>query len=663
MPIVGFEQDPNGPFGSGTFRDEAGRVTYLHDPDTASRFVSTMPGSSPAKAVAAQSTDIARGVMGGAAPSAGPDMRLALNDTGAPVPAGDPNMSVSDAPNMSVSPSPQQLVSTVGDATAAPATAGPAAAPSAAPQSKPQQLVNAVTKAAAPSAAVLPLAGVQTTQNRSVVKGASRAGAEKRVREGEQAQADVNAARLAAAQAKDTRTDQAYQQMITGTKAAGVEEFQNIADARAKEAEAARLEKLKREELAKNDKQLDPERVLRNMSTGKKVGMTILAALNGAFGALIGKKNNDVIDVIDQEIERDIQRQRDEIASGRVRIGNEIDRYVKMGFDAETAEKMARDRLKTAVMAVTDLEAKRLGVQGENAENARLMNEEQNAQVTRWRGEVMATTEDREQTNDQRTETRQAATPKASLDEALKQVQLQQAMLKLGNEKTATMNAVELSKQLFGVDEKGNPVKLINPDEAKDLNDKAAQLGPALAETAGAVNMTKVLIESLGGKLDVTTGKITWPEGGDVSGAGPVDVHGGYTGPLTWTLRQAGLYRADVDKVRDAQSALKEYVTSQLTGANSTLRQEQVFGAMVGGDLVNEGRVKENVENWTKTLFSTREAHMARLGPAGQRLVELNQRNAQLGNQAEPLKPMVVTSKTGDASPTVSDEPTMSMVP
>ena len=45
MAIVDFEQDPSAPYGTGNFRDDAGRVMYLYDPETASQFAKTMKGA------------------------------------------------------------------------------------------------------------------------------------------------------------------------------------------------------------------------------------------------------------------------------------------------------------------------------------------------------------------------------------------------------------------------------------------------------------------------------------------------------------------------------------------------------------------------------------------------------------------------------------------
>lgn len=682
MAIVDFEQDQDAPFGFGNFRDESGKITYAADPDTARQFVKTMKGSGAAK-VADESTAIAKQVMGGAAPTPGPDMRLAQNAPlpGAPAPnSGQAATQGINQINAATASLEQKLdAQPTGGApptgkgaalvsqlnTVSPGPGSPAGAPGGAPTGKGAALVNAVSSVtpAAPTAApsLPPISGVTDTHSSSVVKGASRAGVQARINADDKRQNALEGQMLDAAQGKDERVAAAINNESDAVKAMGAEEFANIDEARRKEAQAAQYEAAKREELKKNDESLDPDRVMRNMSTGKKIGMIILAALNGGFGALIGQKSNGVMDTIDREIERDIDRQKQEIASGRIRIGNEIDKYVKQGFDAQTAERLARDRMKAAIGKVTELESKRLLVEGENEENAKMMIAQNQAQRARWQGDLWATTEDRVQTNNQTTVQREVPKPVAATagaDAAMKELELQLKGMQVLNERNKLKGANERNAEIFGVDDNGAPKRNLTADQWKDVDDKIATVGPALAETAGAVNMTRELIKAAGGTLDETTGKITWPtttekvdgkdteKPGDLAGVGPADARGGYTGTFTYPFRKAGLYRADVDKVRDAQDALQQYVTSQLTGANSSLKQDKVFGAMIGGDLENEGRFRENVEAWTRTLYANREAHLTRLGPTAQEVYYRNQGRAREGNQAD-----VPTARPPQAAP------------
>lgn len=676
--IVDFMQDPNAPFGSGNFRDDSGRITYLHDPDTAGEFVKTLPGSGtkggggPLPADTQPGVAAQQGINDTNAAIGGLEQKLASNDTGQPVPVGAPppmpntsaptageNMSISATPAEVQSLSrPQQLVSALNKATGSP---GPS--PSA---SRPQQLVSAVSKATsqpAPTGPLPPISGVSTTNNTSVTYG----------RDGKAVDADI-AAREHAGQTVDTSLLDAGKQKdatnIAGLDAQGraadlrrQREDQRITEAKAERQKAIDDKTKVEAALKQNDNSLDPDHYMKTMSTGSQVGMTILAVLNGAFGSLNGQKGNGVIDVLNKNIDTDLDRQKQEIASGRIRMGNQIQEFINQGHDAKTAEALARDRLDAAVDQKLEIDAKKLAVTGENAEQAKLLIAQRQEARAAQRGDLLAQKESRVQETTSRVVERAIPKPVNSVEQMLQLAQLESAQLKLGNERVAQADAVELSGDIYGRNEKGQPLKMLNPDQVKDVKDKAATVGPALAETSGAVNMTKVLVDSLGGKLDETTGQITWPEDGEVKGAGPVDKRGGYLGanPVGYGLRQAGLWRADVDKVHDAQAALKEFVTSQLTGANSNLRQDATFGSMVGGDLSNESQTKENLQNWSNTLFAARQQHMARLGDAGMRYQRQLEQKAKAGADAPPLVRRQTTGAVG--STVVPEEPRMSVNP
>lgn len=664
MAIVDFEQDPSAPFGSGNFRDESGRITYLHDPETASDFVTTMSGS------------IAASRGGGGAP----DARLAMNDTGLPVGAGDPSMptppapapaTASDAPNMSVDPgakpTPEQLVTALGNATGPAPTAKAPGAPKSGPSKYLDALDNATRK---PSREPLPpISGVTTNNSRTVVRGRASAPVDRQVAELDKYGAANDELKLQAGRDKDATTEKMFDLQGQGIDARRTRDSAKIEEAQAVRKKAQAEKALVEAALKKNDESLDPDRYIRTMTTGKQVGMAILAALNGAFGALIGQKENGVVAVLHRSIDADIDRQKQEIASGRIRMGNTIKELMDEGHDAKTAEMLARDRLGEAVDQKFELEIKRLGVTGEGERQAQLLVGQQREERAGKRGELLAQKEDRIQEASSRVEQREQPKGDGSggVEGLLKMAQYESAMMKLRNDKIAVADANELSAEIYGVNDKGQPNKLLNPDQVKEIKDKANHVGPALAETAGAVNMTKVLIEALGGKLDETTGKLTKPDDGDLLGAGPVDKAGGYLGilPPTAPFVQAGralnLYRADVDKARDAQAALKQFVTKQMTGANSSLGQDKTFGSMVGADFSNQDQTWENIQHWTDTLFAAQNQHMAGLGEAGMIYQRQLQAQAKAGNKAEPLKPRVTTGAVGTT--VVPEEQNMSMAP
>lgn len=651
--IVGFEQDPEAPFGYGNFRDETGKATYVADPDTARRFVPTMPGSGLQQKVGAESDAIAKAAFGGAAPATGPDLRLA-DAGGAAPPAGPPAV-----PGQPAAPQ------TASDAGPAPSPSAPAGGKGAAlvnvvnkvhppptqaaPASPAARLVNAATAAApttprpAPSE-LPPVSGVSESHSRSVVKGASREGVQQRINLDNQAQNALEQQMLESGRGKDARIERAYQNEITTTKAQGSEEFGTIAEAQRKEAEAARLEALKRAELKKNDESLDPDRVIRNMSTGKKIGMVILAALNGGFGALIGQKSNGVLDVIDAEIERDIDRQKQEIASGKVRLGNEIDKYVKLGFDAQTAEKMARDRLKAAVGKVTELESKRLAVQGENAENAQLMVQQNQVGRMRWQGDLWATTEDRAQTQDQSQVQREVPKPVAGaggLDSLMKQLQIRKLMKDEG----------------MALDENGNIVGTGQPTP-QDLERADKQIESYDTATdklvQGQVALQNVL--NIAGFRRDERGKLVPPD--DIPGKGLVDA------PLTEWAQKLGLTTEGTNLERSVKLLKEAFGRMQSQGAISKDELSNFDGYI---NAMLEGGFVQNLEQIDNLVNGIAERHLRRLGPVALSELAKRENRAVPTNRGAAVRPVTTIIPVPGAPPPPvspalqSEEPLMSL--
>jgi hypothetical protein len=254
---------------------------------------------------------------------------------------------------------------------------------------------------------VMELAGSTTTNSSSTVKGRDKGAVEAQVGAEAEAGKATDAARLKQATNADERTQAALGTQIEGQKAIEARKRNEVIDNQLKQQEINDAVGSLNKELEANDKSEDPDRYIRNMSGGKKVGMVILAALNGGFGALQGRKDNDVLNVINREIEQDISRQKDEIRRGSVRIGNKISEYMRKGHDLETATQLARDAADAAVDQVTQLQAKRLGVQGENADNANVISAAAQEQRSQRAGELRATTEDRVTKNWQQTKTMQ----------------------------------------------------------------------------------------------------------------------------------------------------------------------------------------------------------------------------------------------------------------
>jgi hypothetical protein len=421
--IVDFEQDPSAPFGSGNFRDDAGRITYLHDPETASDFVPTMSGSmsrgggggkpvgdppepvsaaSPGASLVQQQSDAVARLAGGPSARAAAPAPVPTAPALAPIPAP------AAATPEHLSPEEAAKLGTDIDAAGAPSPGAPPGAPPAAPPGAPapaaaatgtgpgadlvrtnDEHVNTIhgpTPAAedprlrAPGAERLPYRNTLDLPAASVSDSETLSTDEGRPIENALADdRDITAAQdagdeqaLAAARAADKQADAAYRgqqgfsQRQYGQNVARFYESKRLMQEA--ESEQQRLQAA----LKENDEKLDPDRYMRNMSGGKRIGMVILAALNGGFGALIDKKNNDVVDIMQREIDADIDKQKQEIANGHASINNQIAKWQQKGFKAEDAEALARDHADGAMNAILETEIKRTGTAGANERAVRI---------------------------------------------------------------------------------------------------------------------------------------------------------------------------------------------------------------------------------------------------------------------------------------------------
>lgn len=401
MAITAFQQDPSMPFGVGQFTDDKGRSMYLNDPDTAKRFVVTMPGApSPAAKIAAESEAIATREMGGAAPAATTDARVASTDEGfVPVPQFEPPpgaVPAAEAP-IAAEPAPGEP----SPAPAAPAEAAPEAAP-VAPPNPAQDLLSKLARVKG-AAAPAPRTGgdglITASTTTATTRGRPLAAVKTQIGEEAQAGEALDTAITDQATAADTRTEQGLRGQQGALQSDTGRSVQAGFEAKRQQQEAAAEVGRLQQELEANDKALDPERLVKNMSVGKKIAMVILSALSGGFGVVAGNKQNPALDILQGAIDQDIERQKAEIASGRVRIGNQINEFLKKGYDAATAEKLARDRIDTAVDGMAKLEAQRLGVQGQNAEQAALLVAQREEARAARRGDLLAQAEDRVQTS------------------------------------------------------------------------------------------------------------------------------------------------------------------------------------------------------------------------------------------------------------------------
>lgn len=156
-------------------------------------------------------------------------------------------------------------------------------------------------------------------------------------------------------------------------------------------AEAAREDAAQRAKIAsmnqlaiasQTDPEVDPDRVVREMSTGKQIGMVILAMLQGAFNSTNNQPGqpNQVIGIIQKRIEQDIAAQREAIASGRIRRGNMVSYFREQGMNEEAAAKAAEARSWAMVERMTQAQ-KALVAAPEAQEQADLVAQQMRAQV------------------------------------------------------------------------------------------------------------------------------------------------------------------------------------------------------------------------------------------------------------------------------------------
>lgn len=515
MPIVDFAQDPTAPYGTGNFRDDKGRVMYLHDPDTAQQFAKTMPGAklpsqvaseSDALAakqmgdpgaglgsqVASESDAIARQRFGGNAPGRGPDLRLAESRAPQPEAMGPPGSAGA------------ALVDTLGQTQAkldAPATANPAApqpaqaAPAApatptgppVPSNPGAALVHnydaaqgKLTARSAPrdielpppyNPGNIPLSGVRSSRNVSVEEGRPVANAiEQLSDEAPEVQNQIDQIRSAGA-AKDAAVDRSYGAQLGSTDAYRKAQEERATKAAAERKAAEQQLATVTREMKANDRDIDPDRVIKNMSTGKRIGMIVLAMLNGAFGAINDQKSNGVIDTLNLEIDRDIDRQKLEVANRKASLGNDYKRYLDMGLDAKTAEALARDKAEQALFQYKDLEAKRAGAQGENARAAELAIAPIRTAWAQRRGDVMKETESKVK----------RAAEESRANELPKEVAMTPqdvlALINIRNQKIETANTEDIAAAV------GHPV---SPDEGKQIRTDAQDYGKRRANIAAA---------------------------------------------------------------------------------------------------------------------------------------------------------------------------------
>lgn len=671
--IVDFEQDPDAPFGSGNFRDEKGKIMYVHDPDTARDFVKTLRGGgggdqrmakntpiapdgppvTPGQAAASAATQIQSDVAGlersvaahDAAPAAAapaqqtaqaavadldgikakaasapadvasleknvtaaggfdtklsPDeeaqyqawkQKYAPNDSGAdydlrgaykagltpdatghwPDTYKKPNHPTFSDESVYAAANPakaghwqagQYVPPGAPAAPGAPATPGAPAAPGGALTPAQQAAQAAVAdldgirakadpRTVAPTPATLPQRPTLGLPAQSVSDSEGVTEAQGRPIDNVLADdAEIKSAQdrgdeiaLAAAREADRKVAESYGRQQTGLTTEYEMTLGRINEAKQRQFAAEAEEKRLKETLAENERKLDPDRHMREMSGGKKLGMIILAALNGGFGAIIGDKENDVLNMVNAEIERDIDKQKREIDTGRVSISNDIAKFQKQGFDAKQAEELARDKADGALLKFLDLEAKRVGAVGENERAVRMAFAPKLEERAVRRAALLSTAETKTQ---RAIEARTVHAVPQVVPGAVVTPQDKLAQETLEDRRIQRENAAAVG------DVVGHDVSI---DEAKEIRNDSQDLGKRLSTGASARKYVDQLRRDLGLRKDPKTGK--WS--GD---ADPGNRPFGYSGTNRSTLIDTGyatLKRADImGMVREPSAVLQ----------------------------------------------------------------------------------------------------------
>lgn len=192
-----------------------------------------------------------------------------------------------------------------------------------------------------------------------------------------------------------------------------------------------RAEIARQNELAlslQKDPEVDPERLVKSLGAGGKIGAVILAALSGGFQAAQGRGGNDALDIMQKAIDRDISAQKDQIASGRIRRGNLIAYFQQQGLRDDAAAKAAEATIWAMSDRMAAAEQSRIQAP-EHKDQAKLFADSLRAQTAAKNNELQLTLgTDRVQESQSTVKARPAAAG-ASVESVLSQLKLKAAML------------------------------------------------------------------------------------------------------------------------------------------------------------------------------------------------------------------------------------------
>lgn len=354
MAVVNFVPDPTQPYGSGTFTSDTGRTWYAQDADLARSIVTPDSG--------AANSDMQGG--------------------GAPIASTPPDTATPSQPEALVSKAAQ--VTQPATATQPPAAAAiPQAAAGGSSPVSPQIL-------AAKAANV-----VKTTNSTSF--GRKAANVNRDVAALDTAEAGVEQAGGAKAAGDEQRQNASIDSRI-GAQTQVYENQQQIAQDAAQRK--AKFQAKVNEISATSDATVDPDRFVSNLGTGGQIGMAILAMVSGfaqgggaALSHTATPTDNPVVGILQRRIAADIESQKVQIESGRIRKGNILASLREQLGDEKSAELMATSLMNQAAANKGDLIAQKIGLQGQALDNWNMAKAGYQQAATIARNQALATGE------------------------------------------------------------------------------------------------------------------------------------------------------------------------------------------------------------------------------------------------------------------------------
>lgn len=331
MAVVNFVPDPTQPYGSGTFTSDTGRTWYAQDADLARSIVTPDSG--------AANSDMQGG--------------------GAPI-AGTP-------PDSATSSQPEALVSKAAQVTQ-PATATPPPAAAVTPQ--------AAAGGASPDSPQILAAKaanvVKTTSSTSF--GRKAANVNRDVAALDTAEAGSEGAIKAKAVGDEQRSNASIGSQLGYQTQVQEDEQQRAQDAaNRKAALQTKLNQIS----AESDATVDPDRFVSNLGTGGQIGMAVLAMVSGfaqgggaALSHTATPTDNPVVGILQRRIAADIESQKTQIESGRIRRGNVLASLREQLGDEKSAELMATSLMNQAAANKAQLVAQKLNLQGAALDSA-----------------------------------------------------------------------------------------------------------------------------------------------------------------------------------------------------------------------------------------------------------------------------------------------------